>query len=79
MKFYGEIKGCVNSAALWAMIGPNRVSITDLGEKAFISGDESPYALGWVLDRCSMFGEVCVVVPSAKLPTWTPPSNDEGA
>ena len=79
MKFYGEIKGKINSAALWAIIGKDRISVTDMGEKTLIYGEESPYALGWVRDRCSLFGEVCVVIPSVKLPTWTPSSDDKGA
>ena len=75
MRFYGEIKGKINSAALWSIIGENRINLTDMGEKSFIYGEESPYALGWVLDRCSLFGEVCVVIPAQKLPTYTGESN----
>lgn len=75
MKFYLEIQGTVTAVVVEAVIGRKDITITDMGDKTFISGDVSCYALGWILDRCSWFGTVGVVIPANKLPKWTPLSD----
>lgn len=72
MTFYAEIKGeKIDDKALWAIIGQQGICVTNTGNRVFVYGEISPYALGWVLDRCSWFGEVGVAVPAQKLPVYT--------
>lgn len=78
MKFYLEIQGTVTSAVVEAVIGRKDITVTAMENKTFISGDVSCYALGWILDRCSWFGRVGVIIPENKLPQWSP-SKDKGA
>lgn len=67
MFFYAIIKGKISSAALWNIIGRDDLSLNESDDSTVVYGDISPYALGWVLDRCSWFGEVITNIPASKL------------
>ena len=75
MNFYAEIQGATNLAALRTVIGRDDIEITEAGDKVLVCGEVSCYTLGWILDRCSWFGRVVVVIPENKLPQW--PSSDK--
>ena len=71
MKFYAEFKEYFRTTtALWFIIKQDGLNLIDTGEKVFLHGDVSPYALGWILDRCSWFGELSVSIPENKLPSY---------
>lgn len=71
MKFYAEFKEHFQTtAALWFVVKQDKLNLTDTGEKVFLYGDVSPYALGWILDRCSWFGELNVSIPHNKIPPY---------
>ena len=78
MFFYAEIKGKVSSPSLWSIIGRDDLGLNETEDSTIVYGDVSPYALGWILDRCSWFGEVTTNIPANKLAPYDP-SSDKGA
>lgn len=78
MFFYAIIKGKISSAALWNVISRDDLNLNESEDSTVVYGDISPYALGWVLDRCSWFGEVTTNIPANKLEPYDP-SSDKGA
>lgn len=53
-----EIKGPINSRALWSLISRYNVSCTDLGAVTYVYGDVTFDEAVDVVCFCSMFGEI---------------------
>lgn len=53
-----EIKGPINSRALWSLISRYNVSCTDLGKMTYVYGDVTFDEAVDVVSFCSMFGEL---------------------
>ena len=71
MRFYAEFEEYFTTAsALWFIIKDTGANLTDTGEKVLVYGEVSEYALGWILSKCSMFGNLKVSIPHNKIPCW---------
>lgn len=69
MRFYVEFEEYFKtSSALWFIIKDTKVNLTDTGDKVFVYGQVSEYALGWILAKCAMFGKLKVSIPYNKIP-----------
>ena len=53
-----EIKGRINSRALWSLISKYNVSCTDLGEMTLVYGEVPFDDAVDVVAFCSMFGDI---------------------
>lgn len=58
ISLFVEIKGKIDSTALWQLIEEYKLNLTDVGSKTWVYGKTDCITAGTVISICALFGEL---------------------
>lgn len=62
MKFNIEIRGDLDSVALWGLIEKYHVNLTQVGDYTWVYGETSLTNVAKIVSHCALFGDITVRV-----------------